>query len=341
MIKASIAAVVLLTSIFSYLAGNFAYSAEVNVYSARKEALIKPLLDRFSEQTGTKVNLITGSADGLVTRMASEGKFSPADILLTTDAGRLVRAKQQGLTQPINSEKVNRLVDSGLRDEEDHWFALTVRARPIMMTNSYTGKIPETYEDLTNSQYNGSICIRSSSNIYNQSMIAALIEQTDEKTAFEFSKGIVKNLARPPKGGDRDQIKALVAGQCKIAIANTYYLAGMLTGNDPQDKQVAQQVKVVWPNQQGRGTHINISGAAIAKYAPNRVEAKQLLEFMLDEQSQIWYSEANNEYPVREGIEWSQVLKNFGQFKAEKIALERVGELNAEAVKVMDRAGWK
>lgn len=341
MIKTSIIAVVLLSSIFPYLAGNIAYSAEVNVYSARKEALIKPVLDKFSEQTGIKVNLITGKADGLVTRMASEGKFSPADILLTTDAGRLVRAKQQGLTQPIKSEKVNNLVASGLRDQEDHWFALTLRARPIMMTNSYTGIVPETYEDLTSSQYKGSICIRSSSNIYNQSMIAALIEQTNEQTALQFSKGIVKNLARPPKGGDRDQIRALVAGQCKIAIANTYYLAGMLTGNDQKDKKIAQQVKVVWPNQQGRGTHVNISGAALAKHAPNQAEARQLLEFMLDEQSQIWYAETNNEYPVREGVAWSDVLQKFGQFKAEKIALERVGELNAQAVKVMDRAGWK
>lgn len=341
MIKVSIVAVVLLSSVFPYLAGNIAHSAEVNVYSARKEALIKPVLDRFTEQTGIKVNLITGKADGLVTRMASEGKFSPADILLTTDAGRLVRAKQQGLTQPIKSEKVARLVSSELRDKQDHWFALTVRARPIMITNSYVGNIPETYEDLTTSQYKGTICIRSSSNIYNQSMIAALIEQTDEKTAYEFSKGIVKNLARPPKGGDRDQIRALVAGQCKIAIANTYYLAGMLTGNDEQDKNIAKQVKVIWPNQQGRGAHVNISGAALAKYSPNQAEARQLLEFMLDEQSQTWYSEANGEYPVREGAAWSDVLTKLGQFKAEKIALERVGELNAQAVKVMDRAGWK
>ncbi len=339
--KAPIVAAIILTSLFQFLWASAAYSAEVNVYSARKEALIKPVLDKFSEQTGITVNLITGKADGLITRMASEGEFSPADILLTTDAGRLVRAKQQGLTQAFNSKKVKELVSAELRDKDMHWFALTLRARPIMMTTSYKGDLPSSYEDLTKSNWKSSICIRSSSNIYNQSMIAALIEQTDENTAHEFSKGIVKNLARPPKGGDRDQIRALVAGQCKVAIANTYYLAGMLNGSDAQDKKIAEQVKVIWPNQQGRGTHVNISGAAMAKHAPNEKAAVKLLEFLLSKESQTWYAEANNEYPVRDGIAWSNVLTDLGQFKAEKIALERVGELNANAVKVMDKAGWK
>ncbi|WJG08125.1 Fe(3+) ABC transporter substrate-binding protein [Aliiglaciecola sp. LCG003] len=319
-----------------------AYSAEVNVYSARKEALIKPVLDNFSQETGIKVNLITGSADALISRIDSEGKYSPADILLTTDAGRLVRAKQQGLTQAFTSETIDKQVAPALRDQEGHWFALTKRARPIMVAKSNsTLEGLSSYEDLTNPEFKGQICIRSSSNIYNQSMLAALIHLEGEAAASKYATGLVKNFARPPKGGDRDQIKAMVAGQCSVAIANTYYLAGMLKSSDPAEVSVAEQVRVIWPNQQGRGAHVNISGAALIKNAPNPEEAKQLLDYLLNEKSQAWYAEANFEYPVREDVQWSKTLKGFGEFKAESVPLERVGELNAEALKVMDKAGWK
>lgn len=322
---------------------SFSVSAEeVNVYSARNEALIKPILDKFSAQTNIKVNLITGKADALISRLASEGKHSPADILITTDVGRLHRAKSQGLLQPYTSDAMHKAVPKALRDADDQWYALTLRARPIMYVPERV-KISElsTMEDLASEKWRGRICIRSSSNIYNQSMTAAMLVQKSENDVLTWAQDFVANFARPPKGGDRDQIKAAVAGVCDLAIANTYYLAGMLTDTDESNRAIAQQVKVFWPNQNDRGTHINISGAAITKHAPNQAEAQKLMAFMVTPEAQQWYAQTNHEYPVVEGVEWSDVLKSFGQFKAENIELFKVGELNGEAVRVMDRAGWK
>jgi iron(III) transport system substrate-binding protein len=319
-----------------------AQSAEVNVYSARKEALIKPVLDKFTAQTGIEVNLITGNADALISRIDSEGKFSPADLLVTTDVGRLQRAKSQQLLQSVESDVLTEKVPARLRDTDNQWFALTKRARTIMYARDRVsaGELND-IEDLTEDKWKGRICIRSSSNIYNQSMVAALIEQIGEAQTLEWAKGLVKNFARPPKGGDRDQIKAVAAGQCDIAIANTYYLAGMLTDSDSAQVEAAQKVAVFWPNQDNRGVHVNISGAGVARYAPNKEAAKALLEFMLTEDAQAWYAEHNGEYPVLEGTAQSAVLKQFGDFKAESIPLQRVGELNSKALVLMDKAGWK
>lgn len=319
-----------------------AMAAEVNVYSARKEALIKPVLDKFTAKTGIKVNLVTGKADALISRLASEGRLSKADVLLTTDAGRLVRAKQQGLTQPFSSGIVKGVVPENLRDPQGHWFALTLRARPMMYAPDRVE--PEelsTLDALTDSKWKGRICIRSSSNIYNQSMLAAMIEQRGEQVTQSWANGLVQNFARPPRGGDRDQIKAVVAGQCDIAIANTYYLAGMLSGTDKEAREVASQVKVFWPDQAEYGAHVNISGAAMTRHAPNTDEAGALLNYLLTGESQAWYAETNGEYPVLKNVDWSETLKGFGQFKAQEIPLNRVGELNADAVRVMDKAGWK
>ncbi|WP_088329160.1 Fe(3+) ABC transporter substrate-binding protein [Lacimicrobium sp. SS2-24] len=319
-----------------------AHSAEVNVYSARKEALIKPVLDTFSEQTGIKVNLITGNADALISRIASEGKFSPADVLITTDVGRLHRAKSQDLLQSVTSNELSQHVPARLRDADNQWFALTKRARTIMYSKDrVSAEELSDMESLTDEKWKGRICIRSSSNIYNQSMVAALIEQLGEQATLAWAKGLVKNFARPPKGGDRDQIKAVAAGQCDIAIANTYYLAGMLTDSDPSQVKAAEAVAVFWPNQENRGVHVNISGAGVARHAPNKDAAVRLLEYMLTAEAQAWYAEHNGEYPVREGVEQSPVLVQFGDFKAEDIPLQRVGQLNAEALVLMDKAGWK
>lgn len=333
-----IAAITCLASSFTFHSN----AEEVNVYSARKEALIKPILDQFTEQSGVKVNLITGSADALISRMRTEGKFSPADVLVTTDVGRLHRAKEQGLLQPTSSSTLNKQIPSNLRDSDGQWFALTKRARPIMYVPSRVQESElSTLEDLADEKWKGRVCIRSSGNIYNQSMIASLIEQEGTQKAQAWLNDFVKSFARPPKGGDRDQIKAAVAGECDLAIANTYYLAGMLAGNDESQRDIAKQVKVFWPNQQGRGAHVNISGAGVAKHAPNAKAGKQLLEFMVTQQAQDWYAKHNNEYPVVKGVVWSDELKGFGQFKAENVKLQRLGELNAEAVKLMDKAGWK
>ncbi len=319
-----------------------ASAEEVNVYSARKEALIKPLLDKFTDATDIKVNLVTGKADALITRMQNEGEFSPVDLLLTTDIGRLHRAKEMGLLQTTGSDSLEQNIPENLRDSEGYWFALTMRARPIMYHPDRVK--PEELNgvlDLADPKWKGRVCIRSSSNIYNQSMVAAMIYKFGEEQVQQWADAFTKNFARRPKGGDRDQIKAVVAGECDIAIANTYYLGGMLADVDSKNAEIAGQLKVFWPDQQGTGTHVNVSGGAVSKYAPNAGAAKRLLEFLASKESQKWYAEVNHEYPVREGIEVSELLKGFGDFKAEQIPLEKVGLLNGQSVKVMDKAGWR
>jgi iron(III) transport system substrate-binding protein len=317
-------------------------SAEVNVYSGRKEALIKPILDEFSKQTGIKVNLITGDADALISRIKSEGQFSPADVLISADVGRLVRAKQLGITQANADEVIIANVPAYLRDEELHWTALTLRARPIMYAKGRVDPASlSTMQALTNKEWKNRICIRSSNNIYNQSMISGMIQTQGEAKTLDWAKGLVANFARTPKGGDRDQIKAVVAGECDVAIANTYYLAGMLNADDEATRKTAQQVAVFWPDQDTIGTHVNISGVSIAKYANNLGSAKTLIRFMLTDEAQVWYAETNHEYPVKAGIKWSQTLQDMGTFKAQEVSLAKVGETNAKALMLMDRAGWR
>jgi len=315
---------------------------QVNLYSARKEALIKPLLDKFTQQTGISVNLVTGKADNLITRLKSEGKYSPADLLLTTDVGRLYRATQQGLTQSISVSEAIAKLPSNFRDEQGHWLGLSLRARPLMVSvDRVAAQTIANLEDLTRPEWKGRVCIRSSSNIYNQSMVASLIAQLGEAVAQEWVNGLVKNFARPPQGGDRDQIKAVAAGLCDVAIANTYYLAGMLSSDDETTQQQAKKVKVIWPNQNDRGAHINISGVALAKNAPNKEAAVKLIDFLLSNESQLWYATTNHEYPVLADIAWSELLQSFGTFKTEQVPLSKLGALNAAAVQMMDRAGWK
>ena len=319
-----------------------AVAEQVNLYSARKEALIKPLLDKFTQQTGISVNLVTGNADNLITRLKSEGKYSPADLLLTTDVGRLYRAKQQGLTQAISVSAAIATLPNDFRDEQGHWLGLSLRARPMMVSvDKVDAQTIANLEDLIKPEWKGRVCIRSSSNIYNQSMVASLIVQLGELAAQEWVNGLVNNFARSPQGGDRDQIKALAAGLCDVVIANTYYLAGMLKSEDETTQQQAKKVKVIWPNQAGRGAHINISGVSLAKYAPNKNAALKLIDFLLSKESQLWYATTNHEYPILADIAWSELLQSFGTFKAEQVPLGQLGELNAAAVKMMDRAGWK
>ena len=336
-----ISATLVCCAVWSSLSINVS-AEEVNVYSARKEALIKPILDKFAKENNIKVNLVTGKADALITRLASEGKHSPADVLITTDVGRLQRAKNQNLLQSYISDSLQQAIPEKLRDADSQWFALTMRARPIMyVPERVDPKQLRGMAELTDEQWRGRICIRSSSNIYNQSMVSAMLVNKPAEQVEAWAKGIVSNMARPPKGGDRDQIKAAVAGVCDIAIANTYYLAGMLNDTDTNNRKIAQQIKVFWPDQEGAGAHINISGAAVTKHAPNKTNAQKLLDFMVTEEAQQWYAQTNHEYPVVAGVVWSDTLQNFGQFKAESVPLQKVGELNGEAVKVMDKAGWK
>jgi len=320
-----------------------AEQGEVNLYSARKEKLIKPLLDKFTEQTGIKVNLVTGKADALLKRLQTEGRNSPADIFITTDAGRLYRAKQSGVLQPISSEKLTQSIPENLRDPEGFWFGLSQRARPIFYVK---GKVKpdelSTYEDLASDKWKQRICIRSSNNIYNQSLVASMIAHNGVEKTEQWARKFVANFAKPPKGGDRDQIKAAAAGQCDLAIANTYYYGAMLNNKkDPKQVAAAKAVAIFWPNQNDRGTHVNVSGIGITKAAKNKENAVKLMEFLVNPDSQKWYADVNYEYPVVKDVAWSDTLKSWGTFKADTLNLSKLGELNAEAVKLMDRAGWK
>lgn len=319
-----------------------ARAREVNVYSARQEVLIKPLLDRFTARTGILVNLVAGSADALMERLRSEGVHSPADLLLTVDAGNLNRAREAGLFRPVRSEALEQAIPASYRDPEGYWFGLSLRARPILYA---VGRVDpstlSTYQDLTAPRWKRKICVRSSGNVYNQSMVAAMIAARGPGEAEGWARGLVANFARPPHGGDRDQIKALAAGQCDVALANTYYLGGMLQASQAEDREAAAKVGVFWPDQGGRGVHVNVSGAGVTRHARNPENALLLLEFLAGEEAQRWYSEVNFEYPVRPEVPVSATLAAWGPFVADDVNLAALGQHNAEAVRIMDRAGWR
>jgi iron(III) transport system substrate-binding protein len=324
------------------LAGNLVFAAEVNIYSARKEALIKPLLDIYTEQTGVEVNLVTGKADVLIKRLELEGINSPADILLTVDVGRLHRAKQLNLLEPVDSKILNEKIPDIYRDPEGYWVGLSLRSRVIVYAiDKVSPKHLSTYEALADPVWKNKVCVRSSFNIYNQSLVSSLIAHLGEEKTEQWARGLVANLARSPKGGDRDQIKAVSAGQCNLALVNTYYLAGMLSSKIESEVRAAKKVGLFWPNQNDRGAHINISGAGVTHSSQRKQEATRLLEYLASEEAQKWYAENNHEYPVRSEVPVSAILKSWGKFKSDQLALNKLGELNARAVRLMDRAGWK
>lgn len=315
---------------------------EVNIYSARKEDLIKPLLDRFTAKTGIRVNLVTGKEDALLMRLQSEGRNTPADLLLTSDAGRLYRAQEAGVLARVESAELKRLVPAAYRDPQGYWFGLSVRARPIAyVTQRVHANELSTYEALADRKWKGRICIRSSDNIYNQSLVASMIAHRGVVATETWARALVANFARPPVGGDRDQVLAAAAGQCDVVIINTYYLAAMLNDPDRAQREAAAKLAVFWPNQNDRGVHVNISGAGVTAAARNRAAAIRLIEYLASDEAQAWYAEVNHEYPIRPNLPPSATLAAFGKFKADSLSLHRLGQYNAEAVRLMDRAGWK
>ncbi len=336
LLRASVAGVVAL------VAPSVASGAEVNVYSARQEVLMKPLFDAFEGRTGITVNVVTGKADALLQRLTREGVNSPADVLLTSDAGRLVRAKRAGVLKPIRSAVLAKNIAAQYRDPEGAWYGLSVRARPIIYA---VGRVnPDelsTYEDLADAKWKGRVCVRSSNSIYNQSMLAAMIHHLGAEVTEAWARSLVANFARKPQGGDRDQIRAVAAGECDVAIVNTYYLARMLLSGDQGDRRAASAVAIFWPNQQGRGTHVNVSGAAVTWSAKNLDQALRLLEFLVGDEAQRIYAEEVQEYPVKPGVKPSEVVASWGPFKADKLNLAVLGENNAAAVRIADRVGWR
>ena len=344
-VRAPIAALLLSTVAWLPSGALMASSDEaVNIYSARKEALILPLLERFRDETGIEFNLVTGKADELLKRLQLEGSATPADVLVTTDAGRLHRAKEAGVLQKIESDAIDRSVPHQLRDADGFWVGLSLRARTIIHARSRVDAADlSTYEDLTDPKWKGRICVRSSSNIYNQSLVASMIEAAGSERTEAWARGLAANFARPPAGGDTDQLRAVAAGQCDVAIANTYYFGRLVASGKEADRNVVSELALFWPNQgpDDRGVHVNVSGAGITAHARNRDSAIRLLEFLVARDSQSWYAEVNHEYPVVGDVPVSETLRSFGDFKADTLNLTRLGANNRKAVELMDRAQWR
>ncbi|MEL1233226.1 MAG: Fe(3+) ABC transporter substrate-binding protein [Candidatus Neomarinimicrobiota bacterium] len=327
---------IILTSMISFIL------ADINIYTHRHYDSDKILFKKFTDMSGIKVNVIKGSADQLIQRLQSEGKKSPADILLTVDAGRLVRAKDMGLLEPVSSKILTKNIPEMMRDSENHWFGLSVRARVIAYAKD---RIKEnelsTYEDLADPKWRGKIVVRSSNNIYNQSLLASLINENGSKKALKWAKSVRNNMARKPRGNDRDQARAVASGVADLAIINTYYLGLLANSSDKADREVAEKLNIFFPNQNGRGTHINISGVAVTKSSKNKKEAIRFIEFLTDEDNQRIFSEANYEYPLDYNNSKSKIHLKWGRFKADNINLTILGKNNAEAVKIFDLAGWE
>lgn len=314
----------------------------VNLYTDRHYETDEELLKLFTEETGIKVNVVKGKSDELIERLAREGVDSQADLLVTADAGRLHRAKAQGLLKAATTDTLAANVPENLRDKDNQWWGLTVRARVIVYSKDRVNPSElSTYEDLTSAKWKGKVLVRPSENIYNQSLLASFIAINGEKKAKEWAAGLVKNMAREPQGSDRDQAKAVVAGEGDLAIMNTYYVGNMANSSDPEEVKVAEKVGVFFPNQGDKGTHINVSGIGLTKSAKNEENAVKLMEFLSSEKAQKQFAEANYEYPVHPNVEPAELLKSWGEFKAQDINLSALGDYNSKAVEIFNEVGWK
>ena len=322
---------------------NKALAEEVNIFSARKGHLLQPLVTAFEKDTGIKVNIISGKAKALQKRIEQEGSNSRADVLLTVDAGNLHRAKENKLLKKINSPKLNKLIPAYLRDDEGFWYGLSIRSRVIMYNPTKVDKNElSTYEDLANKKWKGRICIRSSSNIYNQSLLASMIAHNGEKEAENWARNIVNNFSRNPKGNDRSQMTAVVLNECDITLANTYYLGKWITSDKDIERRYSNKIAVYFPNQDDRGAHVNISGAAVVKSSKNITNAVKFIEYLASDKAQKLYAQTNHEYPIRDEIEVSKIVQSWGYpFKKDKLNLNNLGVYNKKAVLVFDKVNWK
>ena len=320
-----------------------AQGATLNLYSARHYNTDEALYGNFADLTGIKINRIDAEPDPLVQRLKAEGDKSPCDILITTDAGRIERAREMGLLQPIQSEVLARAVPAHLRDPDGSWFGFSKRARVILFNKEKVpaASAPQNYEDLADPKWKGKILIRSSGHIYNQSLVGSMLAALGPEKTEAWARGVAENLARPPRGGDTDQIKGVAAGEAEICVVNTYYFVTLMRSKKPEDREIAAKVGLVFPNQSNRGTHVNISGGAVARYAPNKEAAVKFLEYLVSPPAQKYFAEGNSEYPVLAGVPLSSELASLGAFKEDQLNARVYAQNNAEALKIMDRAGWK
>ncbi|GHC15287.1 Fe(3+) ABC transporter substrate-binding protein [Aidingimonas halophila] len=315
---------------------------ELNLYSARHYDSDEALYDAFTERTGIEVNVLEGDSDQLIERIEREGEASPADVMMTVDAGRLWRAEQEGIFQGIESDELNERLPDSMRHPDGQWFGFSQRVRAIYYNrdNVDPGEI-ESYEDLADPRFEDSVCIRSSNNIYNQSLLASMIGHHGTEEAEEWAQGVVDNFARDPEGGDTDQILGVASGECDIAVANHYYYVRLLKSDDDAEREAARKVGIIFPNQDGRGAHVNVGGAGVVEGAPNRDNAIAFLEFLASDEAQEAFASGNNEFPVVEGIKKDPVLESWGDFKKDDINISKLGENNPEAVRIFDRVGWR
>ena len=328
----------LLSAAFIALASlsTIASADTVTVYSARNEQLLKPLLDRYSKETGTEIRLMTANEGALLARLNAEGASTPADVLITVDAGNLWLAAQQGQLRPLNSTVLQKNIPAHLRDPDNQWFGLSVRARTIVYSKSAVRPAElSSYEDLAQPKWKGKLCLRTSKKVYNQSLIAMMITEIGEAKTEEIVRGWVANLATTPFPDDTSLLKAIAAGQCQVGIVNTYYLGRLLV------KEPDLPVGLLWANQSGSGTQVNVSGAGITKHAKNPAGAQKLIEYLSMEAAQAFYVDEDLEFAANQKVKPNSIIKEWGSFKPNLLNVAKAGELQAAATKLMDRAGYK
>ncbi len=317
----------------------FAADGEVNIYSYRQPDLIKPVLDAFTKETGIKTNVLFLDK-GLVERIKAEGENSPADVILTIDISRLTEAKEGGVVQPLKDAKIDANIPANFRDPDGDWFGLTTRGRVVYASKERVAQNDITYEELADPKWKGKICMRDGQHSYNIGLIASMIAHDGAEATEKWLTGLKNNLVRKPDGNDRSQAKAIWAGECDLALGNTYYVGLMLTDTkEPEQKQWAGAIKVLFPNAKDRGTHVNVSGMALAKYAPDKENAIKLMEFLSSKEAQQIYAEQVFEYPVFPGAEPSAIVKSFGEIHPDKLPLTDVAKYRKQASELVDKVG--
>lgn len=330
----------ILVAVLAALAAPAFAAGELNLYSSRHYDTDERLYSDFEAMTGITINRIEGKADELIARMQAEGRNSPADILVTVDTSRLARAKSAGILQPIDSETLENRIPSNLQDSDNQWFGFSQRARIIFYDKQDVAEPPLTYADLADPKYKGMVCIRSSSNSYNQTLLAAIITHQGEAAAKAWAAGVVDNLARKPQGGDTDQLRGIVSGECDVSVSNTYYFARALRTDVKGVSEDIDRIGWVFPDQDGNGAHMNLSGAGVAAFAPNRDNAIKFLEYLASDQAQQYFSAGNDEFPAVAGVALAESVEKLGPFKADAVDLSEVAKNIPVAQRIFDEVNW-
>jgi len=343
MTRSSAMRLALLVAVFLVAGPATAQEKVLNLYSSRHYQTDEALYSGFTKLTGIKINRIEAGEDALIERIRNEGARSPADVLITVDAGRLWRAEQLGLFQSVKSPVLDARIPESFREPGGHWYGFSLRARVIAYNKEKVRPQEiQTYEELADPKWKGRVCMRSSTNIYNLSLMGALIDHLGEARAEAWAKNVRANLAVEPKGGDTDQLKAVAAGQCDVTVSNQYYYARLARSEKPEEKQVAERVGIVFPNQKTWGTHVNISGAGVLKNAPNRDAAIKFLEYLASDEAQRYFADGNNEWPVVAKVKLDNpVLNSLGDFKRDRLNVAVLGKNQPSSQKIYDRVAWK